>query len=280
MKSYINIYILLVLILLLIFIPYNVTENLSDSACIPSDKDPTDSCSINTMNKCCDGLTLSYKTGDSSLKCTSTTPLNPTCSSHIDYVKGNLDKYPGTGLTSSNDVIQQYLYKCEQNICPANSQYGDNLPPGVTCLNPQSNCPAITQTCKDHLNWMKQNINALQNTTYAGTGLSPSTPDNDIQQYLYKCEQNVCPCNNQYGDNLPPGISCPKCGPITTDCQNRLNWMVKNLPNLYNTTYKGTGLKGNEQVAEIQQYLYKCENNCACNDKYGNSLPPGITCKQ
>jgi hypothetical protein len=236
------------------------------------------------MNTCCDGLTLAYKSGDPSLKCTN--PINPTCTSHINWMVQNLPslyntQYKGTGLTPTtprND-IQQYLYKCEQNICPANSQYNNDLPPGISCLNPQSNCPAITPTCQSHVNWLKGNIKSLQNTIYSGTGLTPNTSNNDIQQYIYKCEQNICPCNNTYGTNLPPGITCPKCPKITTDCQNRVNWMAKNLPSLYNTTYKGTGLKANTNTTDIQQYLYKCEKNCPCTDTYNNDLPPGITCK-
>jgi hypothetical protein len=141
--------------------------------CTSENQDPYGTCPTGEYVECCDGLTLTYT--NNGLKCVSSTIPTDKCLGVSCLNGGRCDPSNGSCVCASGWTGKD----CSQKV------------------GPTSKCVANATTndiCNDHVTWVQAHI-----ADYAANGLKPDSNFPIIQQYLYACENNICPCNDNYG---------------------------------------------------------------------------------
>ena len=210
--------------------PYYSVKCPSTITCTPENQDPNNTCPSGQYLNCCDGLSLTYTT--SGLRCVnSTNPPIDKCI-NISCPSGSVcDTNTGSCSTPVPPID-----KCINISCPSGSVCDTNtgscstpVPPIDKCINDSSK---ISNTCNDHVSWVKSHI-----SDYNVNGLNTGSDSALIQQYLYACENDICPCNSNYG------------GEDKNTSISKYNWKCNtkpNPPNLsnYKMNYNSTEIDG------------------------------------
>ena len=191
------------------------------------------------------GKDCSQKVGPTS-KCVANATTNDICNDHVTWVQAHIADYAANGLKPDSNfpIIQQYLYACENNICPCNDNYGgEDKATSITKFGWKCNATPITpeppSKCK--------NV-----TCYNGQICDPDTG---------KCGGSPIPPSNKYTMNYPSDIGISMVKVLQPASKNYIivigDWGAVNK----GEWYEGMIDVQQKVAANMQNYVNKMNGN-------------------